>query len=179
MDRKWWRAVRKLPPVTMAGLGLILAGIVSLCLSDEVATGWWQGTLQALGVGLIVGGLVDVLAISKLNQAIQSASEKDRADIKGQAEAIVAQIQAASDKDLTALGRQEAAFMAQIPDGEVVQIPAFEVERYLRLLRNNSEPYELRAAVLHRLNFKQRSFLLDHLDRTLRDQLVDAGVYRD
>jgi hypothetical protein len=47
--------------------------------------GWWQGTLQALGVGLVVGGLVDVLAISKLNRVIQSASDKDRAENKRQA----------------------------------------------------------------------------------------------
>jgi hypothetical protein len=69
--------------------------------------------------------------------------------------------------------------VAQIPDGEVVQIPAREVERYLRVLRDDRQAIELRAAVLHRLNFRQRSFLLDQLDRTLRDQLVDAGVYRD
>jgi hypothetical protein len=134
-----------------------VVGIVSLGLSDEVAMGWWQGTLQALGVGLVVGGLVDVLAISKLNRVIQSASDKDRAENKRQAE----------------------AFVAQIPDGEVVQIPAREVERYLRVLRDDRQAIELRAAVLHRLNLRQRSFLLDRLDRTLRDQLVDAGVYRD
>ena len=62
---KWWQTVRELSPATMAGLGLIVGGIVSSGLSDEVAKGWWQGTLQALGVGLVVGGLVDVLAISK------------------------------------------------------------------------------------------------------------------
>jgi hypothetical protein len=177
MVRKWWRAVRKLPPVTMAGLGLIVVGIVSLGLSDEVAMGWWQGTLQALGVGLVVGGLVDVLAISKLNRVIQSASDKNRAENKRQAEAIVAQIQSASDKDRAENKRQ--ADMAQIPDGEVVQIPAREVERYLRVLRDGGKVIEIRAAVLQRLNFRQRSFLLDQLDRTLRDQLVDAGVYRD
>jgi hypothetical protein len=62
-----------------------VVGIVSLGLSDEVAMGWWQGTLQALGVRLVVGGLVDVLAISKLNRVIQSASDKDRAENKRQA----------------------------------------------------------------------------------------------
>jgi hypothetical protein len=32
---------------------------------------WWQNTFDAFGVGLIVGGLVDVLAISWLNQREQ------------------------------------------------------------------------------------------------------------
>lgn len=157
MVRKWWKAIRNLPPVTVAGLGLIVVGIVSLGLSDEVAKGWWQGTLQALGVGLVVGGLVDVLAISKLNQVIQTASKKQRDEDKRQAE----------------------AWVARIPDGEVVQIPAREVERYLLMLRDDTESISLRAAVLGRLNFRQRSFLLDQLDRTLRDRLVDAGVYKN
>jgi hypothetical protein len=32
--------------------------------------GWWQGTLDAFGVGFVVGGIVDVVAISKLNQVL-------------------------------------------------------------------------------------------------------------
>jgi hypothetical protein len=49
---------------------LIAGGILWLCLSGVVMrTGsWWQGTLQALGVGFVVGGIVDVLAISGMNQ---------------------------------------------------------------------------------------------------------------
>jgi hypothetical protein len=56
--------------VWRAGFGLIVAGIVCLYLSDAVVSGWWQGTLDAFGVGFVVGGIVDVLAISGLNQAI-------------------------------------------------------------------------------------------------------------
>jgi hypothetical protein len=58
-------------PVWLAGIGLIVIGILCLFLSDAVAvTGtWWQGTLDAFGVGFVVGGLVDVLAISGLDQA--------------------------------------------------------------------------------------------------------------
>jgi hypothetical protein len=145
--RKRWHIVRKPALLMMAGLGLIVVGIVSLVLSDEVAKGWWQGTLQALGVGLVIGGLVDVLAISKLNQVIQSTSDRERAKITLSAEAIV----------------------AHIPDNDVAW--------YLDWLRDDKHPIGERAAVLHRLNFRQRSFLLDQLDSKLRDQLVNAGVY--
>jgi hypothetical protein len=56
-------------PVFLAGCALILAGIICLYLSDAVVTGWWKGTLDAFGVGFIVGGVVDVLALSGLDQA--------------------------------------------------------------------------------------------------------------
>jgi hypothetical protein len=54
----------------MAGLALIAVGILCLSLSGAVARmgSWWQGTWQALGVGFIVGGLVDVLAISAMSR---------------------------------------------------------------------------------------------------------------
>jgi hypothetical protein len=45
---------------------------------------WWQGTLQALGVGFVVGGIVDVLAISTLSQysnALQRRLNKEASDI--------------------------------------------------------------------------------------------------
>jgi hypothetical protein len=64
-------------PIWAAGLVLIMAGIGSLIWSYTLAAGpqaadsaWWQGTLQALGVGLIVGGLVDVLAVFALNRTV-------------------------------------------------------------------------------------------------------------
>jgi hypothetical protein len=55
----------------LAAIAQIAAGILCLCLSGAVFTGWWQGTLQAFGVGFTVGGVVDVLAISRLNQVIR------------------------------------------------------------------------------------------------------------
>jgi hypothetical protein len=60
-------------PYTMAGVGVILAGILFLGLSAAVATAgsWWQSTFDAFGAGLVVGGLVDVLAISWLNRREQ------------------------------------------------------------------------------------------------------------
>lgn len=54
--------------VRVAGIALIVVGFLCLCLSGVVLSGWWQGTLEAFGVGFVVGGLVDVLAISGLNR---------------------------------------------------------------------------------------------------------------
>jgi hypothetical protein len=63
--------------VWCSGLVLIAVGIGALIwsrhlvsASEAPGTGWWQGTAQAMGVGLIVGGLVDVLAISGLDRAM-------------------------------------------------------------------------------------------------------------
>jgi hypothetical protein len=49
-----------------------MVGIVCLHLSDAVAHpgSWWQGTLDAFGVGFVVGGLIDVIAVSGLNQIL-------------------------------------------------------------------------------------------------------------
>jgi hypothetical protein len=54
----------------LSGLALIAVGILCLSLSGAVARAgtWWQGTWQALGVGLVVGGIVDVLATSAMSQ---------------------------------------------------------------------------------------------------------------
>jgi hypothetical protein len=62
--------------IWVAGIALIALGIVCLYLSDAVVTGWWQGTLDAFGVGFIVGGLIDVLAISGLTYV----QERQRAE---------------------------------------------------------------------------------------------------
>jgi hypothetical protein len=69
-------------PVWVAGLALIVVGILCLSLSGVVVTGWWQDTLDAFGVGFVVGGIVDVLAISGLNQIVaerQKISEEVQA----------------------------------------------------------------------------------------------------
>lgn len=60
----------------LAAIALIAVGILCLCLSGAIVTGWWQGTLQAFGVGFTVGGVVDVLAISGLNQVIKYEDER-------------------------------------------------------------------------------------------------------
>jgi hypothetical protein len=61
--------------IWLAGFALIALGILFLCVSDDVVgPGWWQGTWQALGVGFIVGGVVDVAAISLLNHALGDTS---------------------------------------------------------------------------------------------------------
>jgi hypothetical protein len=89
--RKWQRLALSTPatiwsilrmrfgrsPVWWSGFALIALGIGALIGSrllvsgsQAPVTGWWQGTLQALGIGLIVGGLVDVLAITGLNRVM-------------------------------------------------------------------------------------------------------------
>lgn len=56
-------------------------------LSDKVVTGWWQGTLDAFGVGFIVAGVVDVLAIFGLNSVV--AGEQKRRDYDRRARSIL------------------------------------------------------------------------------------------
>ena len=142
MVRKRWQVLPEWSSVVMAGLALIVLGIVGLILSAKIASDWWQGTLQALGVGFIVGGVVDVLAISRLNQIIQSASDKQRGKYKQDAEAIVA------------------------------AVPPGEVDGYLRVLRDDQKSLDVRAAVLHRVAWQVRITLLQQLDPKLRDQLI-------
>lgn len=62
----------------LAAFALIAVGVLCLSLSGAVArTGsWWQGTWQALGVGFVVGGIVDVLAISAMNQYAGAISQR-------------------------------------------------------------------------------------------------------
>jgi len=60
----------------VAGLAVIAVGIGCLYLSDAVVhQAWWQGTLDAFGVGFVVGGIIDVLAISALN-AVYAADQQ-------------------------------------------------------------------------------------------------------
>jgi hypothetical protein len=74
--------------VLLVGLILVLVGIVSLYLSYAVAQGWWQGTSQAFGVGFVVGGLVDVLAIAGLDSITQTSRQRDRRIAEAVARAI-------------------------------------------------------------------------------------------
>jgi multidrug efflux pump subunit AcrA (membrane-fusion protein) len=73
--------------ILVAGFALVLVGIVCLYLSDGHVHGWWQGTLEAFGVGFVVGGLVDVLAISGLTQVL--AVEQARRESYREALAII------------------------------------------------------------------------------------------
>jgi hypothetical protein len=62
--------------VWVAGFILIALGVVGLVWSHALVPGWWQGTLQALGVGFLVGGVIDVLAISGLNRIIGAEDQR-------------------------------------------------------------------------------------------------------
>lgn len=63
-----------------AGFAIIAVGVFCLCLSGMVADpgSWWQGTLDAFGVGFVVGGIIDVIALSGLNQVIAAEDARRR-----------------------------------------------------------------------------------------------------
>jgi hypothetical protein len=70
------------------GFVLIALGIGGLVWSyllahgaHPLAQGWWEGTLQALGVGFVVGGLVDVLAITGLDGMIRAQERRRQKQI--------------------------------------------------------------------------------------------------
>ncbi len=64
--------------ILLAGIVLVSTGVLCLYLSDSVAHAgsWWQGTLDAFGVGFVVGGVVDATAISLLNQYLADTADK-------------------------------------------------------------------------------------------------------
>jgi hypothetical protein len=90
--RLWFGTHRGQGLVLLAGFALIVVGVLCLCTSALVVdTGsWWQGTLDAFGVGFIVGGVVDVLAIFQLNNAIK-AEDQEREKFNGMARDILQQ----------------------------------------------------------------------------------------
>jgi hypothetical protein len=124
------------------GLAVIGVGIVCLYLSDAVVQGWWQGTLDAFGVGFVVGGLIDVLAISGLNQALVEGQK--RREINFQAEQILrgvphltgADDAAAPDPELEA--EAEAARKLLIQSGDQI-VPQLRAE--LQMLVDNPYGY--------------------------------------
>jgi hypothetical protein len=92
--RRW---VARSRVVLIAGLLLILAGGACLYMSDADARGWGQSTLQAFGVGLVMAGVVDVIAISGLNQAI--AAGRTRQEANQEAESMLKRIDALYNPD--------------------------------------------------------------------------------
>ena len=60
----------------MIGLALVVAGVACLCLSDLVARqgSWWQGTLDAFGVGFVIGGIVDGVSMNLLAEFLSGGS---------------------------------------------------------------------------------------------------------
>ena len=92
--------------VLYAGLALIGLGIALLYVSAEVArTGsWWQGTFDAFGVGLVIAGVVDLLAINVLNQVL--ARNQERWAINRQAVDLLDGLYAARDEKDTLRHRQ-------------------------------------------------------------------------
>jgi hypothetical protein len=64
--------------VSLAGFALIVIGILCLFLSALVAApaSWWQGTLDAFGVGFVVGGVIDVLAIFAITRVVNRQTQR-------------------------------------------------------------------------------------------------------
>ena len=52
-------------------LAFVLSAVLSLALSGLVFTGWWQAFCQALGVGLLLAGIVDVAILGALHGLIE------------------------------------------------------------------------------------------------------------
>ena len=73
-------------------IGLGIGGLIWSHLLDSganaTANAWWVGTLQALGVGFTVGGLIDVLAVSGL-EGVMRAEEGKRKDFNTRAMTIL------------------------------------------------------------------------------------------
>ena len=109
--------------VWVAGFALIVVGVVCLYLSGAVVTGWWQGTLDAFGVGFIVGGLIDVLALSGLNRAIageQKRLENERRMNNQLAEALLRPVRdAPTEKDDTLERAVKAFRLMQVPQDQL------------------------------------------------------------
>jgi hypothetical protein len=105
--RVWLRRQRTL---VQAGCAVIVFGVLCLCLSGMVVpTGsWWQGTLGAFGVGFVVGGVIDMLAISGLNQVL-AREQRRREEFSHQVDAI--------DKITDPLARADAAIELQHQSG--------------------------------------------------------------
>jgi hypothetical protein len=97
--------------ILMAGFAVILAGILCLCLSAVVAArgSWWQGTLDAFGVGLSVGGLIDVMVISGLTIAV-TEEDKLRQEYSGRARALARAIMQEAQQGVTNTAKPEELY---------------------------------------------------------------------
>ena len=77
--------------IWLIGVALVVTGIACLCLSYLVAPqgSWWQGTLDAFGVGFVIGGIVDGVSMNLLADYM-SRSAREREEVNAQATELVA-----------------------------------------------------------------------------------------
>lgn len=112
-----WRLLLERQPgqrlVFLAGIAVIAVGILCLFLSAEVAAAgsWWQSTLDAFGVGFVVGGVIDVLAIFGLNQFIGTEDQRRQRNNQW-AQEILLPLPARGDPAEDAMARVERAMQA-------------------------------------------------------------------
>jgi hypothetical protein len=66
-------------PVLLAivTLAFVASAVLCLCLSAIVFSGWWQGFLLELGVGLLIAGVVDVAILGALRGLIEGDVSND------------------------------------------------------------------------------------------------------
>jgi hypothetical protein len=66
-------------PVLLAivTLAFVASAVLCLCLSAIVFSGWWQGFLLELGVGLLIAGIVDVAILGALRGLIEGGVSKE------------------------------------------------------------------------------------------------------
>ena len=104
--------------VLLAGFALIAVGVGCLFLSGTAAASgsWWQGTLDAFGFGLVVGGLVDVVAASLLNRAVNETEEARQNSLRAR------RIQAELDKSDAVV--QSQAHLWVLGSGQLVVLLA-------------------------------------------------------
>ena len=103
--------------VWLSGFVLVVAGVLCLCLSALVVHEWWQGTLQAFGVGFVVGGVVDVLAISGLNQAI--TGEEKRRQYNFQARLLLGAPGDLADRGMLEDRARDAGYLLEESGGQI------------------------------------------------------------
>jgi hypothetical protein len=143
--RAWLRrpqlVIRSQVWFVLAGVVLLLAGIACLALSYRSTSQWWQGTLDAFGVGFTVGGIVDVLTIFLLNQSIVIDEQRTQENNE-----LARQILQSEETDAEALGtaadnllRHSRGLMDRTLDG---QLRSLVITWRVKMLHEN---FRLRA----------------------------------
>jgi hypothetical protein len=90
-----WPRITSRGLIILAGVALVAVGGACLYLSDAVASAgsWSQSTLDAFGVGFVVGGIVDVTAISWLNNRLLGGGSRYSKGLNRDAEILLDEVE--------------------------------------------------------------------------------------
>ena len=81
--RAWLRVFNVSPPLTGAGLGvLLLSGGYLASLSGAMKQGWIPATLLAIGIGLLLGIVVILPRMKKIRKALSTSNEPVTAELR-------------------------------------------------------------------------------------------------